>query len=151
MVTKNCEPLLFEETGSVLGHFMQEEWDSRVGASVGHGQEAGAGVLLDEVLIRELLTVDGLTTGALLRSVSRTLEDSSTSAHVATGEVTTLEHELRDDAVEGRALVTETVLASAQLAEVAGGLGNDIVVEVEVDAALLDYCGVSEFVCFDED
>lgn len=37
----------------------------RVGASVGHGEETGAGVLVDEVLISELLAVDGLTTSAL--------------------------------------------------------------------------------------
>lgn len=57
------------------------------------------------------------------------------SAYVATGEVTTLEHELRDDAVEGRAGVTEALLASAESAEVLSGLGDNVVVEVEVDAA----------------
>jgi len=39
--------------------------------------------------------------------------------------------------VEGRALVTEAVLAGAELTEVAGGLGNFLVVEVEDDAARL--------------
>ena len=39
--------------------------DLRVGASVGHGQQTGAAVLVLEVLIGELLTVDGATTGAL--------------------------------------------------------------------------------------
>ncbi len=57
--------------------------------------------------------------------------------YVATGEVTTLEHELGDDAVEGRALVAEAVLASAELNEVPGGLGDNVVVEREVDAAAL--------------
>ena len=42
---------------------------------------------------------------------------------------------LRDDTVEARALITETVLASGELAEVAGGLGDDIVIELEDDAA----------------
>lgn len=37
----------------------------RVGASVGHGEETRLGVLADEVLIGELLTVDGLATSAL--------------------------------------------------------------------------------------
>jgi hypothetical protein len=37
----------------------------RVGAGVGHGEETGLGVLELEVLIRELLAVDGLATGAL--------------------------------------------------------------------------------------
>jgi hypothetical protein len=39
--------------------------DVRVGTSVGHGEEAGASVLQLEVLIGELLTVDGLAAGAL--------------------------------------------------------------------------------------
>nr|XP_003188721.1 hypothetical protein ANI_1_1028064 [Aspergillus niger CBS 513.88] len=37
----------------------------RVGTSVGHGEETGLVVLVDEVLIGELLTVDGATTGLL--------------------------------------------------------------------------------------
>jgi hypothetical protein len=57
--------------------------------------------------------------------------------YVTTGEVTTLEHEVRDDSVEGRALVTEALLASAESAEVLGGLGDDVIVEVEVDATIL--------------
>lgn len=57
--------------------------------------------------------------------------------HVATGEVTTLEHELGDDTVEGRALVTLTLLGVAKLSEVLGGLGNLVGVELEVDAANL--------------
>jgi len=91
-----------------------------VGASVGHGQQVGLGVLLLEVLVGELLAVDGLATSA-----------------VTTGEVTALEHELGDNAVEGRALVAEALLASAESAEVLGGLGNDVVVELEVDATRL--------------
>lgn len=65
------------------------------------------------------------------------------SAYVATGEVTTLEHELRDDAVEGRAGVAEALLAGAESAEVLSGPGDNVVVEVEVDAAgLLCWGGV---------
>lgn len=41
------------------------EVDSRVGASVGHGQQTGAVVLQLEVLIGKLLAVDGLATGTL--------------------------------------------------------------------------------------
>ena len=52
-----------------------------------------------------------------------------------TGEVTTLEHELGDDTVEGRALEAETVLAGGELTEVACGLGHDVVPEPEDDAA----------------
>jgi hypothetical protein len=42
-------------------------WGSclRVGTSVGHGEKSRLGVLAGEVLVSELLTVDGLATGAL--------------------------------------------------------------------------------------
>ena len=56
---------------------------------------------------------------------------------VATGEVTTLEHELRDDTVEGRSLVAEALLASAESTEVLSGLGDNVIEELEVDPALL--------------
>lgn len=62
------------------------------------------------------------------------MEDS----YVAACEVTTLEHEVGNDAVEVRALVTEALLASAEGTEVRGSLGNNIVKEVEVDATFLD-------------
>ena len=60
--------------------------------------------------------------------------------HVATGEVTTLEHELGDDAVELGARVAEALLARAEGTEVLGRLGDDVVEELEVDAAGL-VCG----------
>lgn len=55
--------------------------------------------------------------------------------HVTTGEVTTLKHELWDHTVELGASVAEALLASAKSAEVLGGLWDNIVEEVEVDAA----------------
>lgn len=55
--------------------------------------------------------------------------------HVAAGEVTTLKHEIRDDTVELGAGVAEALLASAEGAEVLDGLGDDVVEELEVDAA----------------
>lgn len=42
-----------------------KQGDLRVGTSVGHGEDTGLGVLVDEVLIGELLTIDGAATGAL--------------------------------------------------------------------------------------
>lgn len=68
------------------------------------------------VLTSELLSVNGLSTGA-----------------VALGEVTSLQHEVGDDTVEARALVSESVLASAELTEVLSGLGDNLVVELEDD------------------
>jgi hypothetical protein len=55
--------------------------------------------------------------------------------YVATGEVTALKHELRDNAVEGRTSISEALLAGAESTEVLSGLWDYIVVEVEVDAA----------------
>lgn len=61
-----------------------------VGSSVGHGEEEGAIVLKLEVLVVELVSVDG---------------DSSSS--VVVGEVTSLEHKVRDDTVEDGSLVAQ--------------------------------------------
>jgi len=92
-----------------------------------------------EVLVGKLLAVDGLATSALLEDVS-VLRSAQLGcvvcSYVATGEVTTLEHELGDHAVELGAGVAEALLASAESAEVLSGLGDDIVVEGEVDAAV---------------
>ena len=77
-----------------------------------------------EVLIRELLAVDGLAAGA-----------------VAAGEVSALAHEVRDDAVEDAVLVVEglarladALLAGAQRAEVLARLRGDVDAELERDA-----------------
>lgn len=66
---------------------------------------------------------------------------SGDASYVATGEVTTLEHEVGDDAVERRAFVAEALLTSAESTEVRGGLGDHIVEEVEGDAAGLGCLG----------
>jgi hypothetical protein len=55
-------------------------------------------VLELEVFIRELLAVDGLA-----------------ASSITVGKVTTLDHELLDDTVEGRALVSVAILTSRQL------------------------------------
>ena len=66
-------------------------------------------MLQGEVLVRELVAVDGLATSS-----------------VVVGEVTTLAHEVGDDPVEGGALEAETLLSGAEGAEVLGGLGDDV-------------------------
>jgi len=87
-------------------------------SSVGHGEKSWLGVGDLEVLIGELLTVDGLATGT-----------------VSAGEVTSLEHELWDDAVERRTSIAESLLASAESTEVLSGLWDYVIVELECDTA----------------
>lgn len=65
-----------------------------------------------------LLAVDGLPTSSIV-----------------VGEVTALEHELRNDTVENRLLVAETVGTSAQLAEVACRFGCNAVLKLEDNLA----------------
>ena len=48
-----------------LGRAEEELASVRVGSSIGHGKDAGAGVLLDEVFIGELVAIDGLAPGAI--------------------------------------------------------------------------------------
>ena len=60
---------------------------------------------------------------------------SAEETYVASGEVTTLKHKLRDDSVEFAALEAEALLTSAKSTEVLSGLWDVTVVEVEVDAA----------------
>jgi len=90
-----------------------------VGALVSHGENTLTSVLKVEVLVLELLTVDGLTTGA-----------------VVVGEVTTLAHELGDNPVEGGTLVTETLLTGTELPEVLLGPGNNILPQGHLDPTL---------------
>ena len=80
----------------------------RVGASVGHGENTSSSVLVDEVLVSEVGSVDRLATSA-----------------VSSGEVATLGHEASDDTMEGAALEVKVLsrlsfacLSSAELAEV---------------------------------
>ena len=62
------------------------------------------------------------------------LKDASrVKTHVATGEVTALKHELRNDPVELGAGIAKALLAGAKGTEVLSGLGDNVVVKVEVD------------------
>ena len=87
----------------------------RVWASVGHGEDTSSSVLVDEVLVSEVGSVDRLATSA-----------------VSFGKVATLSHEASDDTMEGAALEGEILarmlafatLSSAELAEVLRSLGS---------------------------
>lgn len=63
----------------------------------GHTEKTLSRVLQLEVLIRELLAVNRLS-----------------ASSISIGEVTALDHELLNDTVEGRALVSEALLARSQ-------------------------------------
>ena len=67
-----------------------------VRTSVSHGEDTRTVVLVDEVLIRELSAVNGLTTGTISNS-----------------EVSTLGHESFDHSMEEVALVVEAFVANA--------------------------------------
>jgi hypothetical protein len=60
---KNWEPLL--QDSSVKVRAQSAQMYVRSGTSVGHGEDTGASVPQVEVLILELLAVDGLATSAL--------------------------------------------------------------------------------------
>ena len=63
--------------------------------------------------------------------------------YVAAGEVTTLDHERLDDAVELGPLIAESLLAGAEGPEVLRRLRNLGVEKFELDAARLFYARVS--------
>jgi len=90
-----------------------------VPAGVGHRHPAGAQVLQLEVLVGELVTVDGLASGA-----------------VSPGEVSALEHKTVDDPVELGTLVAESLLAGSQSPEVLDGLGYGLAEQADDDGSL---------------
>lgn len=92
--------------------------------SIGHGEKERLLMLDREAFVVELVAVDGFAAGA-----------------IALGKVTTLDHELLDDAVEEGALemeglagATDALFTSAERAEVFGRLGDKIIVELHDDA-----------------
>lgn len=71
-----------------------------------------------EVLILELVAVDGLATSACQQELVVASSMSKVMVRtVMVGEVTTLDHEVLNDTVEGRTLVAEAFLASSQSAK----------------------------------
>jgi hypothetical protein len=85
-----------------------------VWACVGHAQQALFGMLQLEVLVRKLVSVDRLPACA-----------------ISFGEVAALNHEVLDDAMEGRPLVAEAFLAGRQGSEVLSGLQDLVNMEVK--------------------
>ncbi len=57
--------------------------------------------------------------------------------HITTGEVTALQHKLRDDTVEFGSSVTKALFTCAKSTEILSGPGNNVVVKGEVDTTIL--------------
>jgi len=89
-----------------------------VGAGIGHGENTGSGMLLDEVFIGEFVAVNRLASGA-----------------IPPGEVASLAHKPGDDTMELGSRVAEALLAGAERAEVFARLGTNIGVQRHDDAS----------------
>lgn len=89
-----------------------------VGTGVGHRHDTGTGVSQDEVLILELVAVDGLASGS-----------------VVVLEVATLAHEVGNHTVEGGALVSEALLSGAESTEVFASLWSYICAQLNHDTS----------------
>ena len=110
-VSEDC--MLAIEPGT--GHECYEELRAvGVGAGIGHRQQSWYIVFQFEVLVGEGASVYGLTSGA-----------------VVVGEVSSLGHEVGDDAVEMGIFVPETFFVGAESSEVGCGFGGLLVEEVE--------------------
>jgi len=79
---------------------------------IGHTEKTNLGVLELEVLIWELLAIDGLSTSA-----------------IALCEITALDHESRDNTMEVGSFISIALLSSCQCAEVLNCLGNRLSVQ----------------------
>lgn len=121
----------------------------RVWSSIGHRQEERTVVLQLEVLVWEFFTIDRFTASTLCTiSVSQfgilsfniiVLKENFGFTDITTSEVTTLQHELRDDTMELALLKTKSLFSSAKSSEIFGSSWDYIIVEVEIDATSLSY------------
>ena len=96
-----------------------------VWSSISHGEDSWSGVLLLEVLVWELLSVDGFS-----------------SSSVSAGEVSSLDHEVRDDAmklgsleVEWLSRLSDSIFSGAESAEITGGLWDNVIVKLHDDTS----------------
>jgi len=101
-----------------LGSAQEELGTVGVRSGVSHGQDSRSSVLQLEVLVLELVAIDGLAPGAIPGS-----------------EVTTLAHEVRDHPVEAGSLESESLLPSAQCTEVLACLRDNVRPQLHDDLA----------------
>ena len=66
---------------------------------------------------REFLSIDGLAASA-----------------VTLGEITSLQHELRNDTVEAGTRIAKALLACGKLSEVVCSVGDDIIIQLEYNS-----------------
>jgi len=92
-----------------LGSANKELRTVGVGSSIGHAEDARASVLEREVLVLELVAIDGLA-----------------ASSVVVGKVSALAHEVGDDTMESGASVAKAFLSGAQGAEILSSLGHHI-------------------------
>jgi hypothetical protein len=90
-----------------------------VGTSVGHRDAVGL-VLQLEVLVLETISIDGFASSA-----------------VSSGEISTLDHEVRDDTVEGTALVSTYTVSLTEFDKVLHCLGNHFSEEIQYDVTCI--------------
>ena len=79
-----------------------------------HWEEVRFGMLDFEVFVFKLVSVDGLSSSAVM-----------------VGEVTSLGHEVVDDTMESWSLVSKSFLAGAESSEVGCSFGDDVIIEFE--------------------
>jgi hypothetical protein len=103
---------------------------------VGHAQKTLLAVLQLEVLILELGSVDYQSSASTLPSFLP-VKDKRTrfsSGAITLCEISSLDHEVLDDSVECRALVSKILLSRGQSTEVLYSLGNRLSIETHHNA-----------------
>lgn len=103
-------------------------------SGVGHAEKASLGVLQLEVLVGELGAVDCQLL-ACNQLCSFGIHTRLSASAITLGEVSTLDHEVLDNTVEGRVLISEALLAGSQSSEVLDCFGDSLAVETHHNAA----------------
>ena len=106
-----------------------------VSSSIGHREKTLLAVLNLEVLIWELGSINYEIDQFLPFPPRSAIRTRLSASAITLGEVTSLNHEVLDDTVKGRALVSKSLLSSSQSPEVLHSLGNSLSVQAHHDGA----------------